>query len=232
MSFVRRSLVFVTLVSLAGPAAAASCQASRARVLQKFEACVTKWRVACFADKAACNNDNLSKCGVTLASKWTKLAAIDFAPCAGERWADNGDGSVTDKLTDLVWEQKTDDSSVHDVDNRYTESTGAPYSGNGTVYSDFLRQLNADAGFAGSNAWRLPSLAELASLLERPHPCTDAPCLPPALAANLGSGAYMTTTLTDSLGKDGLWTLYPDDATAAGNFQTSMLGAIAVRGGH
>lgn len=232
MSFVRRSLVFVTLVSLSGPAAAASCQVSRARVVQKFEACVTKWRVACFDDKASCNNENLSKCGGTLASKWAKLAKLDFGPCAGERWVDNGDGSVTDKLTDLVWEQKTDDGSVHDIDNRYTESTGTPYSGNGTVYSDSLRQLNAGAGFAGSNAWRLPSLAELTSLLERPHPCTDAPCFPPALAVHSDSVAYMTTTLTDSLGKNGLWTLYPVDATAAGNFQTSTLGAVAVHGGH
>lgn len=232
MKLIYRAALVVTLVALAGPASAASCLVSRARVVQKFEACVTKWRLACFDEKAACTYENLSKCGVSLASKWAKLAKLDVEPCAGDRWVDNGNGSVTDKLTQLVWEQKTDDGSVHDIDNLYTESTGTPFLGNGTVYSDFLRQLNAGSGFAGSNAWRLPSLAELASLLERPHPCTESPCLPPALATYLGAGAFMSTTLTAALADNGLWTLYPSDASVAGNFQTSSIGALAVHGGN
>src|SRR5262245_54566491 len=48
----------------------------------------------------------------------------------GLRWSDNGDGTVSDNLTGLVWEKKQDlDSNpnagnVHDADNIYTLSDG------------------------------------------------------------------------------------------------------------
>jgi hypothetical protein len=44
------------------------------------------------------------------------------------RFVDNGDGTVTDTRTGLMWEQKTDDGSIHDKDNVYTWSTGCHLS--------------------------------------------------------------------------------------------------------
>ncbi len=56
---------------------------------------------------------------------WAKLAAKNVGTsCAAARFEDNGDSTVTDHLTRLVWEKKatvagsgTDPSDRHDVDN-------------------------------------------------------------------------------------------------------------------
>jgi len=57
---------------------------------------------------------------------------------------------VQDTVTDLIWEVKTDDSSVHDVDNKYILSE----------VDGIIRQLNNDA-FGAKNNWRLPTAKEL-----------------------------------------------------------------------
>ena len=70
-----------------------------------------------------------------------------------DRFVDNLDGTVTDTQTNLMWEQKTNDGTVHDVGNLYTLGTGTPNweTKNGTAFTVFLAGLNADAGFAGHN---------------------------------------------------------------------------------
>jgi hypothetical protein len=93
------------------------------------------------------------------------------------RYVDNGDGTVTDRRTCLVWEQKTgayDASQIdcstttcsdpHEVDNVYAwrldanndvacDNVGDPPDGG--AFTDFLAKLNT-AGFAGHADWRLP----------------------------------------------------------------------------
>jgi predicted heme/steroid binding protein len=89
----------------------------------------------------------------------TCLAAASMRP----RFIDNGDGTVTDTTTALMWEKKTTDGSVHDVGNTYTWSTGTgDYNFDGTAKTDFLDKLNDTAGggqhcFAGYCDWRLPN---------------------------------------------------------------------------
>jgi len=79
---------------------------------------------------------------------------------------DNGDGTMTDRRTRLQWERKSDDGGVHDVDNLYTWSAGAPWTQDGTVATTFLVELNTPPCFAGVCDWRLPTLDELATLVE------------------------------------------------------------------
>jgi hypothetical protein len=62
---------------------------------------------------------------------------------------DNGDGTVTDKTTGLMW-QKSGSAAVQ----------------KGNLVKNYLRQLNRDR-FAGHSNWRLPTIDELASLLEK-----------------------------------------------------------------
>ena len=122
----------------------------------------------------------------------------------GSRFTDNGDGTVTDALTTLVWEKKdnldstVDYSDPHDADNTYTWSSGPSSSvEDGTVFTtsfspavpgfltNSMTSLNV-AGFAGASGWRLPTLAELQTIV-LDFPCTKksvscdcvvSPCIP------------------------------------------------------
>ncbi len=61
---------------------------------------------------------------------------------------DNGNGTITDSVTGLVWEK-----------------SGSPYSMPFSESQDYIDGLNKKK-FAGYDDWRLPTLEELASLLE------------------------------------------------------------------
>lgn len=86
------------------------------------------------------------------------------------RFVDNGDGTVTDRRTCLVWEQKTGDMTVNivcpdaitcpDPHAGYNLSNvwyGLPAPPDGTAYTIFLPQLNS-GHFVGHSDWRLPEV--------------------------------------------------------------------------
>lgn len=102
------------------------------------------------------------------------------------RWVDNGDGSVTDNLTGLMW-MKTTSACVGEITcytNTWvwinlTEVTDLP---NGPLFSVFLTDLNGgdsyfpddqliESGGGGSPCfanhcdWRIPTLAELETIV-------------------------------------------------------------------
>ena len=111
------------------------CQQQRYNAAAKYAACQQK-----AVGKFLASGNTLKfgaanrTCTAKYAAAWAKLQVIGTAPCSGTRFVDNGDGTVTDNLTALVWEKKTNDSSVHDEGNTYTWSTGSPYEESGTVY--------------------------------------------------------------------------------------------------
>jgi hypothetical protein len=79
--------------------------------------------------------DRLAKCLVKYLASASKL------PCDPPRFTDNGDGTVTDNVTALQWEQKTDDSGVHDRDNLYSWSASGT-AADGSVFTSLLATLN------------------------------------------------------------------------------------------
>ena len=64
-------------------------------------------------------------------------------------FVDNKDGTITDKATGLMWQKSGSSSSL---ENRRAK--------------DYIKQLNRQR-FAGYSDWRMPTIEELASLLER-----------------------------------------------------------------
>jgi hypothetical protein len=83
-------------------------------------------------------------------------------------YTDNGDGTITDNKTGLMWEKKDQSGGIHDWGNTYTWS-GASYGStnvmDGTITTTFLAALNAGAGFAGHTDWRIPNRFELESIV-------------------------------------------------------------------
>jgi hypothetical protein len=94
----------------------------------------------------------------------------------GERamaYRDNGDGTVTDNSTGLTWEKKGNRSGdVHDISYAYSWSTPErPGAGgtekDGTAFTMFLKLLNEGQGFAKHTDWRLPTVKEFLTIVDR-----------------------------------------------------------------
>jgi hypothetical protein len=187
-----------------------------------------------------------AKCRHTYFNTWMafQIHSEGFfgSTCVGHEFTDNGDGSVTDELSGLVWEEKTNLDGVpnladpHDADNMYALSTGSN-PGNGTVFTNFLATLNADGGFAGSNDWRLPTLAELQTIVMdfvcRPRSCicSSSPCVNPYIGvANTQSNGYWSATSYISAPARA-WLVGFGDADMNDFSDTSFFYVRAVRGG-
>ncbi len=97
---------------------------------------------------------------------WVEVPC-DGATCAGQdgsyaagcplegRFADNGDGTVTDNCTGLMWQKDTADV------NGDGHSTGQDYA----VWCDALAYCE-NLSFAGHDDWRLPNVRELQSIVD------------------------------------------------------------------
>jgi hypothetical protein len=196
-----------------------------------------------------------AKCRHTYFKRWTafqtnaSLVTSTCQPGGGLRFVDNGDGTVTDNLTTLVWEKKTNLDGTqnyadpHDADNDYTWSTGgAPYKENGPAFTSFLSMMDAGGGFAGANGWRLPTIAELQTIVldfactgigggSRCN-CPSSPCINPALdPANTQPGAFYWSA-TSYLASAGVAWYVHHDGTASYTDQHAAYAYVrAARGG-
>jgi len=164
----------------------------------------------------------------------------DVQAGTGASFVDNGDGTITDKRTGLMWEKKSDDGSVHDQDNVYGWSNGwDPHWMNGTLKTVFLDSLNAEPCFAGHCDWRIPNAVELESVrnLERVYPSTygvfRARCAPGCSVSTCSctrAAPYWTST-TSVRFPDGAWYVGFDFGQLYGDFKWIEYHGRAVRGG-
>ncbi|MGH3579292.1 MAG: DUF1566 domain-containing protein, partial [Mycobacterium sp.] len=179
-------------------------------------------------------------------------APLSVAP----QFVDNGDGTITDRQTCLVWEKKSADNGVHDKDIMHTWSTGTN-NPDGTAFTAFLATLNTATCFAGHCDWRLPSEdgqnspftgpKELESILLAPYPCGTNPCVPPAFNTGCTPGCVVTgcsctqsnvsafywsaTTYVNSGGPINAWGVVFTNGFVSPTGKTFNFYARAVRGG-
>lgn len=98
-------------------------------------------------------------------------------------YADNGDGTVTDLNTGLMWEKLSDDGSIHDKDNHYDWND---------AFAVEVAALNTPSCFAGYCDWRVPNVKELQSIVnyEIAYP---GPAVAPAFNASCAASCTVLT---------------------------------------
>lgn len=142
--------------------------------------------------------------------------AVDTSGCFATRFADNGDGTVTDHQTGLQWEQKAtafgsgvDLADPHDVDNLY--SLTVPSENGDPLFTEFLAKLNGTSAdgaiiagcFAGHCDWRLPTVVELETIADTTAGACgggSGPCVDPIFGpTSINTGGYWSTTPKDGV---------------------------------
>lgn len=220
------------------------CQQAKFKAQGDLQACLKRNA----ADLIVGRSDKSAECQAKFAAALQE--ADNKATAAGTacRYVDNGDGTVSDLNTGLVWEQKspggTDD--VHDVNNLYSWSTSGT-APDGTAFTDFLGTLNNGVSthgyatdpitgcFTNHCDWRLPSISELWGIVDRAAPgCLDypyPPCIDPAFGPVQSWGIYWSATTYDA-GDPGIALLVSFYVgTAYYDAKTSNDYVRAVRGG-
>ncbi len=94
-------------------------------------------------------------------------------------YVDNGDGTITDLNTGLMWEKKSDDGSIHDKDTFYSWDD---------AFAVHVAGLNSST-FAGHTDWRLPNVKELQSIV-------DYEAVNPSVDPVFNSGCVAACTVT------------------------------------
>jgi hypothetical protein len=164
------------------------------------------------------------------------------------RFVDNGDGTIADNRTGLIWEKKTTacNGEVTCLNNLYMLSATGKVP-DGTLYSSFIAGLNggdyysqsdgqivtfgAGPCFADRCDWRIPTLAEMMTIVEPSATgCgSGSPCIDPIFGPEISNVGWSLSSIPGNPGF--AWVV--DFGTGANSQSTEVqnFGARAVRGG-
>jgi len=241
MSYFRNTVVIIGLLCPAGGAHAFStpegqCLHGRYAAAAKYDRCEQNAVGKLFAgseQELVKFWKALGKCRTKYVAVWEKLraqAAGTGSTCDAPRFA-VANGTVTDNLTNLQWEQKADDDTVHNVGDTHTWNGGTPYeAADGTVFTGFLASLNGGSCFAGHCDWRLPTRAELQTILAEGYPCGAVPCIDEATFGPTDGDGYWTSTPYVT-SPTSAWVVVFTGATVIAQSKNNIAPARAVRGG-
>jgi hypothetical protein len=198
----------------------------------------------CNADLDTCEGD-LATCAANVGVMKTGLPQCSDAsgmviPCAGSgqdaeyqagvaaSYTDNGDGTVSDNVSGLMWEKLADDGSIHDKDTLYTWAN---------AFSSKIAGLNA-LSFAGYNDWRLPNIKELQSIINfgvanpSTYPQLTNGCMPGCTvltcSCNLIASYWSSTTVGTGASA---WVVFFSEGRTIFTLKSGTFSVRAVRGG-
>jgi len=135
------------------------------------------------------------------------VALVHGALVCQPRFNVNGDGTLTDNQTGLMWELETSacKGEVTCVTDKYTWTAG-DRDRTGTLYTKFLATLNADVSASGHTScfanhcdWRIPSSVELQTIAEPDSPTCGGgpPCIDAAFGPTQAYYYWSATTRAD-----------------------------------
>lgn len=146
---------------------------------------------------------------------------------------DNGDGTVTDNSTGLMWEKLSDDDTIHDQDNAYNWED---------AFAVKVPLLNS-AAFAGYTDWRVPNVFELYTLVDhgaifpKVDAVFDADCVPGctvltcSCSVNELESYWSSTTFDETFGSPGSYVVGFYSGTVSSEPRWESFAVRAVRGG-
>jgi len=190
------------------------CLAKKSLAQGKLRQCLATANAKALQGKPA----DFEKCGTKFQEQITSLNEKARKAGIECRYVDNGNDTVTDYDTGLQWEMKNNLggganlANPHDADNGYDWTAGSsagPMSG--TAFTDFLSRLNncgtpkalgfATVGFAFHCDWRLPTRAELLTIVDTSQGFCgggSGACINPIFGPTSGGTTWSSTTIADS----------------------------------
>ncbi len=151
-----------------------------------------------------CTNE---KCG-----NWSEPLDFDVTAMSTPRLTDNGDGTVTDNHTKLMWTKIADFDGEHVWSEAVSMCEGLLYIG----YSD----------------WRLPSLTELRSLCDALRCHSGQPCGYPFVEVHANQSYWTRTTAWDPFFESAAYCMIIDDSTLCVGPKSSYAYVWPVRSGN
>ena len=145
-------------------------------------------------------------------------------------YVDNGNGTITDSNTGLMWEKLSDDGAIHDRDTTYTWAN---------AFTVKIATLNGGAGFAARTDWRMPNKKELESIVNAEvfnptlSPAFNTGCVPGAtvLTGSCTKSSFYWSSTSNAFDPSKAWRVGFDFGAVTAGFKADALYVRAVRGG-